>query len=319
MDAAERALLDETLRAALADAGADADAVLDEAGWLEMLEAEPRDAIGIVFAALGATGARSTALDDVVATALGAKPRPDLAVLFPSFGAWDPPGARPGDHLVATGLATARVATARDLLVVGRAPSGGCAITVAVSSAETHPVRGIDPDAGLHAVTIAVLTDAAADAIDDATWAAAVALGRRAVAHEIAGACRAMLDLAREHALDRVQFGRPIASFQAVRHRLAETLVAVEALDATLGAAADDSNATTAALAKVTAGRTLRTVTAHCQQVLAGIGFTTDHAFHRFLKRAMALEGLFGSADGIAIDLGRQLLATRRVPTIIEL
>ena len=45
---------------------------------------------------------------------------------------------------------------------------------------------------------------------------------------------RAMLALARQHALDRVQFGRPIASFQAVRHRLAETLVAIEGAEATL-------------------------------------------------------------------------------------
>jgi alkylation response protein AidB-like acyl-CoA dehydrogenase len=133
------------------------------------------------------------------------------------------------------------------------------------------------------------------------------------------GASRAMLTLAREHAVERVQFGRPIASFQAVRHRLAESLVAVEALDATLRAAADEPNPTTAALAKATAGRTARTVATHCQQVLAGIGFTTDHAFHLFLKRTMVLDGLLGSADEIALDLGRQLLAARRVPTLIEL
>ena len=128
-----------------------------------------------------------------------------------------------------------------------------------------------------------------------------------------------MLDLARTHAIERVQFGRPIARFQAVRHRLADALVAVEALEATLTAARDEPSPMTAALAKATAGRTARTVAAHCQQVLAGIGFTTDHPFHRFLKRTMALEGLFGSADEIVLDLGRQLLAARRVPTLIEL
>jgi hypothetical protein len=294
----ERALLDETVRAALASADGDADGALDALGWLEMLDAETADAIGIVFEALGATGRSSTALDDVMATALGTKPRPDLAVLLPRFATWDPP------HTV--GLATARVLTARELLVAGR--------TLPTTALDIRPVNGIDPSLRLQVVRGAV-----GDAIDDATWSAAVALGRRAVGHEIAGACRTMLDLARAHALDRVQFGRPVASFQAVRHRLAEALVAVEALDATLQAAADEPNATTAALAKATAGRALRTVATHCQQVLAGIGFTTDHAFHRFLKRAMMLDGLFGSADGIAIDLGRQLLAARRVPTLIEL
>jgi alkylation response protein AidB-like acyl-CoA dehydrogenase len=60
-------------------------------------------------------------------------------------------------------------------------------------------------------------------------------------------------------------------------------------------------------------------VARECQQVLAGMGFTTEHRFHRFLKRTMALEGLFGSADEIVLDVGRRLLATRRVPTLIEL
>jgi hypothetical protein len=53
--------------------------------------------------------------------------------------------------------------------------------------------------------------------------------------------------------------------------------------------------------------------------VLAGIGFTTDHAFHLYLKRTMVLEGIFGTADAIVLDLGRHLVATRSAPTLIEL
>jgi alkylation response protein AidB-like acyl-CoA dehydrogenase len=127
-----------------------------------------------------------------------------------------------------------------------------------------------------------------------------------------------MLDLARTHALERVQFGRPVARFQAVRHRLAEALVAVEALDAAL-TAVDPSDPMTAALAKATAGRSAGTVARHCQQILAGIGFTTDHPFHRYFKRTLALDGLFGSSAAITLDLGRHLVATRRVPHVIEL
>jgi alkylation response protein AidB-like acyl-CoA dehydrogenase len=128
-----------------------------------------------------------------------------------------------------------------------------------------------------------------------------------------------MLDLARAHAIARVQFGRPVAGFQAVRHRLAESLVAVEALDAALSAAADTPSPATALLAKAVAGRTARTVAAHCQQVLAGIGFTTDHAFHRYLKRTILLDGLLGSSDDLVLDVGRELMRTRNVPTLIEL
>jgi len=318
MDVAQRTLLEQTVRGALADTDASTDVVLADVGWLEMLEVEPRDAVGIVFGALGATNRMGTALDDVVVSALGLQPRADLAVLLPPFGAWDVPGRIDGGMAVAFGLTTARALTARELLVVCATEAGLRAVSVAVSSAQIRAVRGIDPDGGFHVAHLEQVTGVDGP-LDAPAWETAVAFGRRAVAHQIAGATRTMLTLARDHALERVQFGRPIASFQAVRHRLADTLVAVEALDATLHAAADEPNALTAALAKATAGRTAQHVAMHCQQVLAGIGFTTDHPFHRFLKRTMVLEGMFGSADAIAADIGRQLLSARHVPTLIEL
>ena len=320
IDAADRASMEETVRAALAgaDGGATIDEVLEKLGWLEMLEAEPADAIDVVFSALGATNRTATALDDVVLSALGTKPRSDLAVLLPRFAAWDPPGRIDTEDLHARGLATARAATARELLVVGGTASEPWGVTIPMAVAEVDAVRGIDPDAGFHAVRVQG-KPAVATRLAPAAWQSAVALGRRAVAHQIAGASRAMLALARTHAIERVQFGRPIARFQAVRHRLADALVAVEALEASLSAARDEPNPETAALAKAVAGRTACTVAAHCQQVLAGIGFTTEHAFHRFLKRTIALEGLFGSADEIVLDVGRRLLAARHVPTLIEL
>jgi hypothetical protein len=316
MDTAERAQLQEAVGAALAD-DTNADAALAGIGWLEMLAAEPRDAIAIVFEALGTTNTVATVLDDVVVSALGHDPRPDLAVLFPAFGQWAPPGVSTDGHAHAVGLASPRVVAAREVLVVCSAGSDVRAVVMPVSSTESVPVKGVDPDAGwrmLRAERGATNGEAVA-----VVWESGVALGQRAVAHQILGAGRAMLELARTHALERVQFGRPIASFQAVRHRLAEALVAVEALEATLNAAGDEPNARTAALAKATAGRSARTVAAHCQQVLAGIGFTTDHPFHGYLKRTMLLEGLFGSADEIALDIGRRLLAERRAPTLIEL
>ena len=57
----------------------------------------------------------------------------------------------------------------------------------------------------------------------------------------------------------------------------------------------------------------------HAQQVLAGIGFTTDHPFHRYLKRTMLLDGMFGSSDQLTVAIGHQLLAARAVPTLIDL
>jgi alkylation response protein AidB-like acyl-CoA dehydrogenase len=91
--------------------------------------------------------------------------------------------------------------------------------------------------------------------------------GRRALGWWLIGTSRTMLALARQHALDRVQFGRSVASFQAVRHRLAETLVAIEGAEATLSAATNDF---TSLLAKAAAGQAALTAAKHCQQVPLG-------------------------------------------------
>ena len=117
-----------------------------------------------------------------------------------------------------------------------------------------------------------------------------------------------MLQLARDHAVDRVQFDRPIAGFQAVRHRLAESLVAIEAADAAATAAWDDRSPLGAALAKAIAGRSARAVARHSQQVLAGIGFTTEHPLHHYVRRALVLDHLLGDARSLTAALGEDLL-----------
>jgi alkylation response protein AidB-like acyl-CoA dehydrogenase len=150
-------------------------------------------------------------------------------------------------------------------------------------------------------------------------WRSAVAMAQLAIGHELVGTARRMLELARVHALERIQFGRPISSFQAVRHRLAETLVAIEMADAALSGAWDDGSPTAAAMAKAVAGRGARTATRHCQQVLAGIGFTTEHPFHRYLRRVLVLDQLFGSARSLTKDLGESIVASRRLPVLLPL
>jgi alkylation response protein AidB-like acyl-CoA dehydrogenase len=150
-------------------------------------------------------------------------------------------------------------------------------------------------------------------------WAAGLSLGRLAVGYEILGAARKMLALAREHALERIQFGKPISAFQAVRHRLADTLVAVESADAVLAAAWDDRSPQTAAIAKALAGRGGRTAARHCQQVLAGIGFTAEHPFHRDLRRVLVLDELLGDARLLTKEFGDELLRARELPALLPL
>ncbi len=72
-------------------------------------------------------------------------------------------------------------------------------------------------------------------------------------------------------------------------------------------------------MAKALAGRAARTAARHCHQVLAGIGFTAEHEFHRSVRRVLVLDELFGTAHALTLDLGRQLLATRQLPPLSPL
>jgi hypothetical protein len=159
---------------------------------------------------------------------------------------------------------------------------------------------GIDPDFGR--VTLPDL--------DDDT----LAMVQRALSHELVGASQAMLELARAHALERIQFDVPIASFQAVRHRLADARVAIDAAKAAISGAWATGDAFTASVAKATAGRSARLVARHAQQVLAGIGFTAEHEFHRHFRRVRVLDHLAGDTKTLTRDIGAQLLAARTLP-----
>ncbi|HEY1738569.1 MAG TPA: hypothetical protein VGI86_07655, partial [Acidimicrobiia bacterium] len=149
MDHHQRALLADTVRAALAGAGntdADADAVLAELGWSEMLVAEPDAAIAIVCTELGRCNATATVLDDVLLHALGLASGLERAVLLPPFGA----SAVAADDDVVIGLASHRVATASELVVAHDASID----VVPIDAVEVTPVHGIDPSARLYTVRV---------------------------------------------------------------------------------------------------------------------------------------------------------------------
>jgi hypothetical protein len=148
---------------------------------------------------------------------------------------------------------------------------------------------------------------------------AALAAGRQALGWWLVGTSRAMLTLARQHALDRVQFGRHIGSFQAIRHRLAETLVAIEGAEATLHTASAEPDELASLLAKAAAGQAALTTARHCQQVLGGIGFTAEHQLHRHIKRSLILDGLLGSTRELTREAGKTLRAKGFAPRLAQL
>lgn len=313
MDTSDRKLFAQSLRQATElHTGAALDAALYELGWHDALTDDRRDAVSVLFELQGTANVTSSALQAVLAGALGIAP--GVGVVLPPLGKWHFPGALAGDRLLVQGLAVGALGAGLTVAWDAKEPM---AAVVAADDLDLRSIAGIDPALGLVYVTanlpLHLLSPAPVD------WPAAVAAGRVAIAYQIAGACQAMLRLAREHALQRVQFGRPIAGFQAVRHRLADSLVAIEAAQACADATWEEPGTLPATLAKAVAGTTARTVGKHAQQVLGGMGYTTDHPLHRYVRRTLVLDQLLGAASTLTREIGAELLRTRDVPALLPL
>jgi hypothetical protein len=325
VDAAERVLMAATLRGLAEDLdGAELTQALDAFGFADLLAEAPRDAVSTLFTALGRTGSMSTSLQDVLlqplAEHLPVAPM-ECNVVVPGVGAAYV-GAGDGELLEVRGLVIgalpaptylAPVVINGELAWIGLQESSGIS---------TRRVGGLDPALAMTEITG---VDVAADVIVAgkravAAWDAVATAGRLALGYQILGAVGQMIDLAVDHARSRVQFGRPIGSFQAVRNRLADAHVAREGAAAALASAWDADDAFLAGLlAKSLAGRAARIAATQCQQVLAGIGFTAEHPFHRFLARALVLDSVLGSATELPAAIGAHLISAGTIPRLVDL
>ena len=130
---------------------------------------------------------------------------------------------------------------------------------------------------------------------------AALELARIALASEALGGAERVLEMTTAYAKERVQFGRPIGSFQAIKHRLADMMIAVEAAKSAAWYAAcvaderREELAEAAAIAKSYCCDAFFDCAANAIQLHGGVGFTWDHDAHLYLKRARAAATLLGS------------------------
>jgi alkylation response protein AidB-like acyl-CoA dehydrogenase len=114
------------------------------------------------------------------------------------------------------------------------------------------------------------------------------------LAAEQIGAATKCLDLTVAYTKDRVQFGRPIGSFQALKHRMADLYVAVQSAKAVVDASVAEPSATSAALARVTASEAFSKVAAEAVQLHGGIAITWEHDIQLYFKRAHGSAQLLG-------------------------
>jgi alkylation response protein AidB-like acyl-CoA dehydrogenase len=259
---------------------------------------------------LGDEGAASRFLPAVAAgTATG-------ALALAEDGRWDPDAVRTtarwdGGSWVLDGHKAAVMdgATADEIVVVARSAAGLGAFVVAGADVAASPRLTVDPtlplaDLRLEAVAVEgarVLAEPGAPDVERALARvgeeAAVAVAAMTV-----GACRMIFEMTLEYTKVREQFGRPIGSFQALKHRLVDMYLAVERAGAlvyyaalTIAEEAPD-RALAAAAAKSAAGDCQRLLAEDGLQLHGGVGFTWEQDLHFWLKRAKTGDALFGSA-----------------------
>ncbi|GAA3396188.1 acyl-CoA dehydrogenase [Streptomyces roseoviridis] len=217
-------------------------------------------------------------------------------------------------------------AAAADLLVLAAAGADGTVwLAVDATALAVRPHRSADPTRPTAEVTadgvrVPASRVLALDSVLVRDLAAVL------FAADACGTAARALDLAAEHARNRVQFDRPIGRFQGVKHLCADMLVRLEQARALTWDAARAARETepavrslTAALAAATALDTAYTVTKDCIQILGGIGFTWEHDAHLHLRRALVARQLLGPGDTHRLTAARLTAAGTRRTLRLEL
>lgn len=196
-----------------------------------------------------------------------------------------------------------------DELLVSAAVDGGLGLFVVPGEAvETEPVTTLDATRPVGTVRldgVSVGPERVLGTPGDASTGLerALAVATTALAAEMVGTCQALFDMTLDYTKVRQQFDRPIGSFQALKHILADAYVLIERARAVVHFAAmtlaedDDRQMLAAAMAKAAAGDAQRAVAAAGIQLHGGIAYTWEHDAQLLVKRIKASDALLGNAQ----------------------
>jgi alkylation response protein AidB-like acyl-CoA dehydrogenase len=309
----------------LANAGQDVDDKLwqrgAELGWIGLAVPEEHDGAGqglvelcLVAEELGRAAAPGAFLDSaLIALVLARRGQDELVRALAEGGLkaslahhGSVAGSYDADELVLSGRATAvQAAAAADwLLVTAASDQGTRLVLVDRARASVEPRRTLDETRRWYDVVLDGVRVSAADVLtaDEAeiqwlTDACAVL-----TAADSLGVGERLLDMTVGYVKVREQFGRPLGSFQSVKHKVADMLTTLKgARAATYYAAmaldAGVADATVASsVAKAFTGEGVAALAGEALQTHGGIGFTWEHDLHLYLRRAKVNEVLFGAA-----------------------
>jgi alkylation response protein AidB-like acyl-CoA dehydrogenase len=207
-----------------------------------------------------------------------------------------------------------------EVAVIARVGDGVGAFLVPGAEARLAPVRSLDASRPLCTATfdrVAVPEDRALGEPGSNTTSVAIARALQeatvALALETVGACDALFQMVLAYVKDRMQFGVPVGSFQAIKHKMANMFLAIERARAlcyyAAAAIAEDTpdRATAVSMAKAASDESQREVCRESFQSLGGIGFTWEHDAHLFIKRAETNGALFGGSAWHTLEVARTL------------
>lgn len=300
---------------------------LDRLGWNEVLAGDAATALRLLFETRGATLSKADALGPLLAGAVAdALGKPELAaatvVLPASLHPDRLSSILDGGVLLVSGVVLGG-SNERGALVVPVAGGDEGEMRLAVT---TNDIDLDDADSGRAEVSTGLArasgtVDATAitwveESRGRAAWDAAVTRGRWALAAELVGISQQVIASSVEYAGTREQYGRPIGSFQAVQHRLASAHAGVVGATRIVAEAAVSGSPWVAKVAKAAAGRATESACTQAQQTYGAIGFTWEHGFHRYLRRAYVLDWLLGDWRALEFEIGGALRTTGEVPRI---
>ncbi|MCW2622122.1 MAG: acyl-CoA dehydrogenase protein [Frankiales bacterium] len=313
MDADESVLFAATLREVLAGPAESVDAQLSELGWEDVVDEDPATATTLLFTEQGRSLAATALLDRTVLRILAKDlPAPATAVVYPALA-----GGRALSSTASevSGVVLRRPAPGSRVAVPVAGPDGPQVVVVSIDDLQVTDLTTFDPSLTWCTVTGPVHgTPVAAP-----SWPDALAAAHLALAAELIAVAGEVLRLAVEHTSSRFQFGAPIAAFQAVRHRLADSHVAIAAAKALLEGAWENGTPLAATAAKAQAGRAHEEASGHALQVTGAMGSTYEHPLHTFVSRGAVLDALLGGWNEQVRALGQEILRTGETPRLIEM
>jgi alkylation response protein AidB-like acyl-CoA dehydrogenase len=222
------------------------------------------------------------------------------AVATPDGGGYRLDGVK--SYVVDGHIADLLIVAARLPKTVGREGLGLFTLSAKATGVERRLLESMDPTRKLARIDFRGAHAELLGNLDEGAKALTLTLDQAAIAlaNEMMGGAQAMLDSAVDYAKMRVQFGREIGSFQAIKHKCADMLLDVELAKSAAYCAAqacavnDPEWPALACLAKAAASETYLRSAAECIQIHGGIGFTWDNDTHLWFKRAKSSEVFLG-------------------------